>query len=173
MRNMRHILSLVVFILIATSSSYSQGMNRVVPDPETGSGMLVGYCDTAGLFQEPFTDWFRSEYERYTVDHIALDKLNADLFYMCEITVVLGTWCPDSRREVPRFLRIIDELGMELTIINMICVDRSKQADTPELAGLNIEKVPTFIFYLDGEEMGRIIEAPEESLEADMVSIFE
>ena len=135
--------------------------------------MLYGYCDTAGFLTEPFTEWYEFEYENYLVDHISLGDLNPDLFYMSDITVVMGTWCSDSRREVPRFLKIIEELGVDLNVINLICVDRSKQAEVPELTDLQIELVPTIIFYIDEDEVGRIIETPLESLEADMVSIFQ
>jgi hypothetical protein len=37
---------------------------------------------------------------------------------------------------------------------------------------MNIERVPTFIFKRGGEEIGRIIETPDESLEADMLKLF-
>ena len=44
------------------------------------------------------------------------------------------------------------------------------QAD-PEVEGLDINFVPTFIFYKAGEEIGRIIEMPYETLEKDMLEL--
>ena len=41
-----------------------------------------------------------------------------------------------------------------------------------ETEGLNIEKVPTFIFYKNGIEIGRIIESPEKSIEKDFLKIL-
>jgi len=35
-----------------------------------------------------------------------------------------------------------------------------------------VENVPTFIFFRNGEELGRIIEAPDKSLEEDMAGII-
>jgi len=166
------IFSSVILLLVTGLCTYSQDLNQLITDPETEIEILYGYCDTEGLLNEPFAEWYLFEYENYLVDHVSLGELNPDLFYMSDITVVMGTWCSDSQREVPRFLKIIEELGMDLNMINLICVDRSKQAEVPELADLQVELVPTIIFYIDEEEVGRIIETPMESLEADMVSIF-
>ena len=38
--------------------------------------------------------------------------------------------------------------------------------------GMNIEKIPTFIFFKHGQELGRIIEKPKVSLEHDMLEIL-
>ena len=150
----------------------AQDLNRVITDTKTGSDMLVGYCNRDGLTEDSFRDWFVPEYDKYLVDHVVLNDLNQDLFLICEITVVLGTWCSDSQREIPRFIRIMDELGFEANALNMICVDRAKQTETGSLEELQIERVPTIIFYVQGEELGRIIETPKVTLEADMVQIF-
>jgi thiol-disulfide isomerase/thioredoxin len=150
----------------------AQDLNRAIPDPKTGEDMLCGYCDRDGLSEGSFREWFQPEYEQYLVDHVKLSSLNQDLFLISDITVVMGTWCSDSRREVPRFIKIIDELGAEVNAINLICVDRAKNADVPDMAELQIELVPTIIFYLQGDELGRITETPHESLESDMVQIF-
>ncbi len=170
---MKTLFTFISLLFITGLSIYSQGLNQVIPDPETGAEMLYGYCDTEGFLNEPFVDWYQMEYDNYLVDHVSLGDMNPDLFYMSDITVVMGTWCSDSRREVPRFLKIIKELGVDLNVINLICVNRSKQAEVPELTDLHIELVPTIIFYIDKDEVGRIIETPVKSLEADMVRIFQ
>jgi hypothetical protein len=41
-----------------------------------------------------------------------------------------------------------------------------------EIDDLKIEFVPTFIFFKNDVEIGRIVEAPTESLEIDMVKIL-
>ena len=84
----------------------------------------------------------------------------------------MGTWCSDSRREVPRFLKIIDGLNIPQENISIYCVDRDLSTENNEIDNLNIKAVPTFIFYRDNIELGRIVEAPTESLEIDMVKIL-
>jgi hypothetical protein len=41
-----------------------------------------------------------------------------------------------------------------------------------DLTSYNIVYVPTFIFYKDGVEVGRIVEAPKHSLEIDIINIL-
>ena len=164
---------LLALLLISSLSVYPQGLNQIIDDPESGTEILYGYCNTEGFLNDPFIEWYEFEQENYLVDHVTLGNLNPDLFYMSDITVVMGTWCSDSQREVPRFLKIIEELGMDLNVINLICVDKSKQADVPELADLQIELVPTFIFYIDEDEVLRIVETHLESLEEDMAGILQ
>ncbi|MCB1223379.1 MAG: hypothetical protein KDK21_05555, partial [Mesotoga sp.] len=88
------------------------------------------------------------------------------------ITIVLGTWCSDSRREVPRFMKIIDLWGFPREKIRFIGVDINKIAPLEEYSGLDIERVPTFIFFEKKIEKGRIIEVPVTSLEQDTENIL-
>jgi thiol-disulfide isomerase/thioredoxin len=85
----------------------------------------------------------------------------------------MGTWCSDSRREVPRMLKVLDIIGFPKENLSIINVDRNKKGIADEADDLNIELVPTFILYEDEKEIGRIIETPEETLEKDLVRIVE
>jgi hypothetical protein len=162
----------LLLLLFPVSRFYAQDLNRIIPDPKTGEDMLYGYCNREGLSEDSFGEWFKPEYEKYVVDQVTLSKLDQEQLQITGITVVMGTWCSDSRREIPRFIKIIDELGLEVNAINMICVDRARQADVTELADLQIELVPTIILSREDNELGRIIESPKKSLEADMVDIL-
>lgn len=89
------------------------------------------------------------------------------------ITVVLGTWCHDSQREVPRLLRILDQLralGVEIPA-RFIAVDREKKEPADLVARLNVELVSTIIYTRDGVELGRIVETPEGPLEDHLLRI--
>ena len=84
----------------------------------------------------------------------------------------MGTWCPDSRREVPRFMRILDMCKFPLDKVTFIGVDNTKLSPIGDYDKLNIERVPTFIFLKNKIEVGRIIENPKTSLEQDMINIL-
>ena len=73
---------------------------------------------------------------------------------------------------MPRFYKILDFLGYPDSNVTLVCVDRHKQGLAEETKGLNIQRVPTFIFYKNGKEKGRIIERPVKSLEKDMWEIL-
>jgi hypothetical protein len=87
----------------------------------------------------------------------------------------MGTWCPDSQREVPKFLRILSDLreqfGVELPV-TYFALDRSKQKPAELIAGKHVEKVATFVYYRGDEEVGRIVERPTSPLfEDDLLTI--
>jgi thiol-disulfide isomerase/thioredoxin len=128
---------------------------------------LLGDLTLAMLNNPPHSEWFSKGYEEYQPDQEILGELIETGKDDLTITIVLGTWCPDSRREVPRFIKIIDLWGFPREKIRLIGVDINKIAPLEDYGQLSIERVPTFIFYKNNIEMGRIIEVPVTSLEQD------
>jgi hypothetical protein len=57
-------------------------------------------------------------------------------------------------------------------MVTFIGVDNAKLSPVGEYDKLNIQLVPTFIFYKNNNEVGRIIENPRTSLEQDIVNIL-
>ena len=84
----------------------------------------------------------------------------------------MGTWCPDSRREVPRFMKVTGYLEFPADKVTFIGVDNAKISPIENMRLLDIQRVPTFIIYKNNIEAGRIIENPVTSLEQDMVNIL-
>jgi len=89
-----------------------------------------------------------------------------------DVIVFFGGWCPDSRREVPHFLRLADEAGIPSPRIRLYALDRTKKSDDGLTGKYGIERVPTFIFLKEGQELGRITEFPSTTIEADVVTIL-
>ena len=110
-------------------------------------------------------------YHNYVVDEVIISKVPA-LTENIKITIVLGSWCIDSKKQVPAFLKIIDMLDFNYENITIIGVDRNKKSKTANIDNLYIEYVPTFIFYRDEKEIDRIIESPVETLEMDILKIL-
>jgi len=166
---MKKLILLFLFIAIAVIS-YPQEKSVVV-DKVTGKNMLVGKVNIQDFQDTAFAGWWNEEYNNYEPDSVAADSLKNRLKGI-QISVIMGTWCGDSRREVPRFFRILEALEYPAETVDIICVDREKQGLQNETEGLEIEAVPTFIFYQYEKEVGRIIESPEETLEKDMLDIL-
>jgi hypothetical protein len=164
------IITLIIFLFF--SNVFSQDMNQIIMDTTIESEILYGYCDREGLTSGQFSSWFEPEYQSYSVNDTVILGINLDLLFNCNITVVLGTWCSDSQREVPRLYKILDYVHFPENKLKMICIDRQKNANGTEVQDLNIELVPTIIFFNGNEEIGRIVESPEESLEADLARIL-
>ncbi len=116
--------------------------------------------------------WFYKGYDEYQVNPEALKQLEDIDREGLTIKIVMGTWCPDSRREVPRFMKVLDAWEFPSGKLTFIGVDNGKLSPVGEYEQLEIQRVPTFIFYKNNIEAGRIIENPVTSLEQDMVNIL-
>jgi len=117
-------------------------------------------------------EW-QNNYTEYEIDQAVLEKIKSALGEDLKIDVYLGLWCRDSVNNVPKFIKIIDAVGPENLSVNYFTVERSDKQGTPYfVTELKVERVPTFIFYRDGTEIGRIIENPEKSMIEDFLAIL-
>ncbi|WP_342343052.1 thioredoxin family protein [Shewanella salipaludis] len=114
---------------------------------------------------------FDSEYLAYQPDMATLAPLS-QLGGAIEIVAIIGTWCPDCHRELPRFIRVLEAIDNPNIRASYIGIDRAKQDPQGLAAAYDFARIPTFIVRQDGEEMGRIVERPEISLERDLAGIL-
>jgi len=133
--------------------------------------MLLGEIDLSDLHEAPYARWFANENEPHTLKDKKVEELEA-LLSGVNIKLFMGTWCADSQREVPRFHQIMEATDYPVDSIELVALDREKTAPTTPERDFDILRVPTFIFYRDGQELGRIVEYPIQSLEDDMVQIL-
>lgn len=109
----------------------------------------------------------------YTPDSSVIEMMKSYVKPGDRVEVYMGTWCEDSQREVPKLLRISDDLhalGTELPL-KLVAIDRSKQQPAALTAGKALAKVATFIYYRDGQELGRIEERPVSLFEDDLLAL--
>ncbi|HZJ37314.1 MAG TPA: thioredoxin family protein, partial [Gillisia sp.] len=88
-----------------------------------------------------------------------------------EIIVFMGTWCGDSKREVPKLLKILDEAGYDLSNLTMVGVSRNKTTPEKLEEGWDLNRVSSIIFIKDGKEINRFVEYPRETIEDDIAKI--
>jgi thiol-disulfide isomerase/thioredoxin len=129
-----------------------------------------GWIDRATLMK-PEHHQFKERFDTVQVEQQFVPMVKAVEDSVSSI-VFLGTWCPDSRREVPHFLKVADEAGIPPERIKLYALDRTKKSDDGLTDQYHIERIPTFIFLKHGEEIGRITEVPEKSIEQDMLMIL-
>jgi len=58
------------------------------------------------------------------VDNSFLETLKAKIGENLKIDVYLGTWCPDSLNNVPKFIKIIDAAAADNLPVNYYNVER-------------------------------------------------
>lgn len=142
----------------------------IIETSETEQGMLIGKFTKEDLMQEPYASWFNSGYENFEPSDDAMETIKENISEY-EITAFMGTWCGDSRREIPKLYKVLDEAGFDLSKLTIIGVDRSKTTPENLEEGLDINRVPTIIFTRDGKEVNRFVEYAKESIEEDIAKI--
>ncbi len=163
-------LSLIIISALFCTNILAQEYNTITVDEKTDKPMLIGYTTLEAFNDTSFSWWWNSAYNMYEVDSVDVEELKVKLEDV-DIKIVMGTWCSDSRTEVPHFYKILDEINYPEDKVTLINVNRDMQGLENEVEGLDINFVPTFIFYKAGEEIGRIIEMPYETLEKDMLEL--
>lgn len=133
--------------------------------------ILIGIATELELRDAPFSTWYVPNYENHIVNSKETNIIKP-LLKDIEIKIFMGTWCEDSRQEVPKFYKIMDAMGYSKEKIELITMNRQKTTPENYENGLDIINTPTFIFYKNGKELNRIVEYPIESLEKDMIKII-
>jgi tetratricopeptide (TPR) repeat protein len=159
--------------IIFSSVSLAQEVQRYEND--RGESHICGVFQIEELMKDSiFQKWYSKNY----LDFEVLNKKQSWTKGLknIEVVIYLGTWCGDSKKWVPRFLKLWDELGLKRTQLTFIGVfdfieGKYKQGPNGEEKGKSIHRVPTFIFKRDGKETARIIESPNTDLETDLAQI--
>ncbi|MGV8039887.1 MAG: peptidylprolyl isomerase [Thermoanaerobaculaceae bacterium] len=145
---------------------------KTVDEPGSTYPIWYGAIDPGKLDAE-IKDW-REERERYEPRQKWLDLLaGAKLKY--ELVVAMGTWCGDSREQVPRLQAILAALGERSPFAapRLVGVDRSKWIDRELYPFGQVELVPTIVVTVGGSEIGRIVETPASGkIEKDLARIL-
>jgi tetratricopeptide (TPR) repeat protein len=161
-------------MLFCITFASAQNLNTEIA-VEGENPYLLGKIDKSGLTSENYKAWFNKNFDDYQVDQSTINELSKTLKNYT-IKVFLGTWCGDSKLEVPRFYKIIEACQFPESQLEVVALsakpDMYKQSPNHEEQGLNIHRVPTFIIYKNGVEINRIMEHPIETLEKDMLNII-
>lgn len=150
--------------------------NLFISHSQNNAAILYGAIQKSQLAGAPYSEWYSTTYDSYAPDSLLLFSLRKLNTKDVTVAIFMGTWCGDSRREVPRFMRLMHDLSFPEKSISIIGLGGSdslyKQAPAHDEAGKGIFRVPVFIVYKNGVEINRINEFPVYSLEKDLYSIL-
>jgi thiol-disulfide isomerase/thioredoxin len=109
----------------------------------------------------------------YAPDPAEVARIKA-AFRDVTVLAIVATWCPDTKRELPRFFAIMDAAGLPESAIEMVGVDRTKKDAGGLTEKWGITRVPTFVFLRGGVEIGRFVERvpPESTLEREVARVL-
>lgn len=162
------IFAAILICFVNCASEKGLKSKKIIKD---GINILYGEISIEQLFYD-FPEW-NNNYNIYDPDTSLLDSLKKKENENLEVDIFLGTWCGDSKREVPRFLKILDQAKLiARENIKLFAVDRKKKLANGLANDNNIQRVATFILKKNSEEIGRIVEYPENNLEQDILNIL-
>ena len=158
----------LVFALSASGPASADLAGSHGVSPSAGSSydtdqLLTGDIKVAQLFDAH--PRFAQSYEAFEAGPLELpDDVTVWLFF--------GTWCHDSKREVPRLLKHLEAAGLGEENLKLIGLDYRKREPEGRATEFDVRYTPTAIFMRDGEEVGRIVERPKTSLYEDITAMF-
>lgn len=166
----------ILFLFMAFALCYSfnaQNLNVEITE-NTKTPYLLGKIDKIGLEGDNYKSWFTKNHNDYQINTTITNTMISDL-KSYKIKLFMGTWCGDSKKEVPRLYKVLEACNFPMDQLTVVAVSRQadmyKQSPQHEEAGLNIHRVPTVIFYKDGKEVNRIVEHPVKTFEEDIQNI--
>jgi cyclophilin family peptidyl-prolyl cis-trans isomerase len=143
-------------------------------EPPPLTPVLVGVLGWNELAELP--GWQQS-YDDADLDPTSVEQLgSAGGSY--RIVSIAGTWCADSRREVPKLVRVLDLLDSSVFEHTIVGVDRTRRIDDPRLAASlgverTAERVATIVVLdADGVELGRVVETAERPIEELLIDFL-
>lgn len=118
------------------------------------------------LFSDGF-DAFDASKEQLDLVAKWPDNLNVEVYF--------GTWCHDSQREVPKFLKLVAlqqaQNGKSLSY-QLVTLDYNKQEPEMRARNAKVKYTPTFVVKLGDKEIGRIVENTQQSYAHDITQMI-
>lgn len=164
------ILLIAVLAFVSCGTQKNTVVKKAVTAKKNNRGDLVGIANKNSFMQAPYQTWFDRNFTNYHMDASTVTEIKK---HLKGVTVkgFMGTWCGDSKRQTPRFYKIMEAAGFNTNNLELVTVNRSKRTPDNLQEGFHIIRVPTFIFYKKGKEIGRFVERPRETVEKDILKI--
>jgi len=131
--------------------------------------VLKGKIEMKTLMNDSEFAWFYTGVNSYQPNDNMLNyiKDNRGKF---NVVAVVGTWDEQSRKLLPALYKIMILGGSPDEQVTTYGVDEKLDGAMPQ--DYKAKKLPTFIFFRDGKEIGRISGDVGESLESDIAKIL-
>ena len=151
-----------------TAGDSKGALSQVVSQSGVAGGDLAGRITKEDLYRHT------PEYEKNSQDYQPKPEIIEEIKKInqkVEMLIVMGTWCPDCKKEVPKILRILDLANNPNLSHTLYAIGRGKKDEGGVTRKYNISWIPTTVFIKDGKELGRIVEYPQKSPEEEILAI--
>lgn len=132
--------------------------------------VLRGVMQVSELLSGPDRIWFGKAYDEYQTDR-DLCNLIAKKTKGTHWIVFAGNWCEDTHKLLPVFYKVLDQAKISHRSIQLVFLDRGKNSPEGLENKYNISRLPTFILMQGDEEIGRIVERIDGSIEDEILKL--
>ena len=136
---------------------------------KNGSIVLKGIVSVEQLSNEKKFKWFASGIERYHPNQDIVDSLKA--YKDFSLVVVLGTWCSDTKEQLPKLIKVLQQMNYPLQSVQLIAVNRDKKVPK-QFRNFFSSNVPTVFVLRQNNVIGKVVETPIKSMEEDVLEIL-
>jgi len=114
---------------------------------------------------------FKQHFNNYTPKDRYIEQLQ---FFgrSARICVYSRLGCRLGAEHIPAFIKVLDKADNPLIEAEYYILPEDQSLWEIDFPDKHISLSPTFIVYVDGEEKGRIVEKPLNSLEQDLIDIL-
>lgn len=166
---------IIFFIFLTTAFGFevqAQSQEVKATYDSAGNKILIGRINEGMLANDTAFRWFYQGVNRYQPNAEWLKYIS---YYRDSFNVVafVGTWCPDTKNLLPEFYRVMIGSSYPISTMTVYGLDEQLHGTGGEAKLFHVKKVPTFIFLHNGQEIGRIGDHVQRSMEADIVSILQ
>ncbi len=89
-----------------------------------------------------------------------------------EILAFFGTWCSTCKSVLPALLASLDAAANPALTLTCVGVDEDMEQPADMLGEFEVKATPTIVALISGIEIGRIVDEPHKSVEADLAAIL-
>ena len=161
----------ITLLFLVLLLSFGCAETKVHTEKYRSKDILVGEGNLQDIQKNSYQKWFEQNSREFQPNSKIIEQLKPQVNNY-NYKIIMGTWCPDSRLQVPIFYKVLKESDYKNPDkIPVIYVPR-KYKNYKLINSLNIKRVPTIIVYKNKKEIGRIIEYPMNNIETDLEEIF-
>jgi len=158
MRNLKKLLT-VFFTFVFVNGLILYGINEEIKEVKSDVILNSGKI-------------WKDNYKNYIPDVNLVKNLDEKIDEQLSVEVYLAIWCGDSQNNVPKFIKILESLKKKIKVRYFLCDRKKDKKEKFFVKEKSIIRVPTFIFYRDNKEIGRVVENPKTTLEEDALEII-
>jgi len=133
--------------------------------------VITGKIQHKVMMEEDLFKWYANGVNNYVVND-SLVGLIRPYSTKTGVLVFAGNWCSDTKELLPKVVKVLIAAGFKPEEFEFQLLDKQKKSTNFNAKAMQVNYVPTIIFYINGLEKGRIIETINKTAEEEILKIL-